>query len=96
MREIDMHTDTLLRRREAADALTAAGYPVAPATLATMASRGGGPPHRVFGRIPLDRWGDLLAWAEGRCTAPRASTAEADAAASMNPRPHNVAGTRSR
>ncbi len=71
-----MTPDTLLRRREAAEALTAAGYKTAPATLATMASRGGGPPHRLFGRVPLYRLADLMAWAESRCTPARISTSE--------------------
>ena len=70
--------DALLRRAELAAALTAYGFPTAPATLATMATRGGGPPFRLFGRIPLYRWGDALTWAEGRLSAPRRSTAEAD------------------
>jgi hypothetical protein len=50
------------------------------ATLATMASRGGGPPYRLFGRVPLYRWGDVLVWAEARLTAPRCSTTRGDAA----------------
>jgi hypothetical protein len=72
--------DALLTRRAAAAALTAAGYPVARATLATRAVRGGGPPFRKFGRVPLYRWADLLEWAEGRMSAPMRSTSEADAA----------------
>ena len=71
--------DTLLRRKALAEALTEAGYPVAETTLSTKATRGGGPPFRLFGRIPLYRWGDALAWAEGRMSAPRCSSAEADA-----------------
>ena len=70
--------DTRLTRRDAAAALTAAGYPVARATLATLASRGGGPPYQRFGRVPLYRWGDLLAWAESRLSAPLSSTSELD------------------
>lgn len=68
-----------LRRKAAAEALTAAGYPVSDKTLATMAVRGGGPVYRTFGRTVLYRWSDLLAWAEARCSAPRRSTSEADA-----------------
>jgi hypothetical protein len=71
--------DALLTRRDAAAALTAAGYPVARATLATRASRGGGPPYRRFGRVPLYRWGDLLTWAESRLSPPMRSTSEDDA-----------------
>jgi hypothetical protein len=71
--------NTRLRRMATAAALTAAGFPISDKTLATKASRGGGPPYRLFGRVPLYRWGDALAWAEGRLSAPRHSTSEADA-----------------
>jgi hypothetical protein len=50
---IPHNPDSLLRRNAVADALTEAGFPVAKATLATMATRGGGPPYRRFGRVPL-------------------------------------------
>jgi len=69
----------LLRRRQTAEALTAAGYPVAEKTLATKAVRGGGPPYQLFGRTVLYRWSNALAWAEGRLSAPRCSTSEPDA-----------------
>jgi hypothetical protein len=71
---------TLLTRDAAAAALTAAGYPVARATLATRASRGGGPPFRRFGVRPLYTWGDLITWAQSRLGPPMHSTSEADAA----------------
>jgi hypothetical protein len=71
--------DTLLGRKENAEALTAAGYPISKATLATMASRGGGPLYRSFGKHPRYRWGDSLAWAQARLSPPRGSTSEADA-----------------
>jgi hypothetical protein len=67
-----------LRRQQLADALKKEGFPTTTATLATQASRGGGPPFQMFGRIPLYRWGDALAWAQGRLSAPRHSTSEAD------------------
>lgn len=75
-----LNPDILLRRREAAAALTALGFPIAEATLATQATRGGGPEFRRFGRIPLYRWADLRSWAEERMTPPMRSTSEADAA----------------
>jgi hypothetical protein len=72
--------DALLRRRETADALTEAGFPMRPATLATKASRGGGPPYRRFGRgVAIYRWGDALQWAQLRLSAPMRSTSELDA-----------------
>ncbi len=71
--------NALLRRRRTAEALTAAGYPTAESTLATKGVRGGGPPYQLFGRTPLYRWRDALAWAESRMSAPRRSSSEADA-----------------
>jgi hypothetical protein len=70
--------DELLRREPLANALTEAGFPTASATLATKATRGGGPPFRCYGRIPLYRWGDALAWAESRLSPLRRSTSEGD------------------
>jgi hypothetical protein len=71
--------ETLLNRQDTAAALTSIGYFTSPATLATKATRGGGPPFRKFGRKPLYRWGDSLAWAEARLTPPMRTTSEADA-----------------
>jgi hypothetical protein len=72
--------DDLLTRQAAAFALTDAGFPVSPATLATKATRGGGPPYQLFGRRPLYRWGDVLEWARGRLSKPVVNTSEAAAA----------------
>jgi hypothetical protein len=72
--------ETLLRRGDAAHALREAGFPIARATLATLASRGGGPAYRRFGRVPLYKWSDLLYWAQSRLSAPMRSTSEADTA----------------
>ena len=69
--------NTLLTRDVTATALTARGYPVKAKTLATKASRGGGPPYRLFGVRPLYRWGDALAWAQDRLSTPIKSTSEA-------------------
>ncbi len=71
--------DSMLTRDKGAAALFDIGYPVTKATLATLASRGGGPLYQRFGRRVLYRWENLLSWAEGRCSAPRCSTSEADA-----------------
>jgi hypothetical protein len=75
---IPVDPDALLTRKATAEALTAAGYPVQEATLATKAGRGGGPPFRRFGRIPLYRWGDSLDWAHSRLSEPVTSTAQLD------------------
>ncbi len=63
--------EALLTRNAAADALTAAGFPVKSKTLATKACRGGGPPYRLFNGITLYRWGDCLDWAQRSLTSPR-------------------------
>ncbi len=73
--------DLLLDRRAAADFLVAQGYPCAPATLATLVTRGGGPLFQKFGVRVLYRQSDLVAWAEGKLAPPRRSTSEADRAA---------------
>lgn len=65
-----------LSRREAADFLTGQGYKTAPATLAKLASIGGGPVFESFGRRPLYREADLLKWAVERSTGPRRSTSD--------------------
>ena len=70
---------TLLTREEAAAALTAAGFPTSPATLATKAVRGGGPPYRRYGPRVLYQWGDALAWARSKLGPVVTSTAEFDA-----------------
>ena len=72
--------DSMLTRDAVAAALSAAGFPVSGATLATKATRGGGPPYQLFGRRPLYRWGDALEWARGRLSAPIANTSAARAA----------------
>ena len=70
--------ETWLRRNETAEALTEAGFPISPATLATKGSRGGGPRFRKFGRYPLYRWGDSLEWARSKLGPVVTSTAELD------------------
>ena len=68
--------NALLTRIETARALTSAGFPTKPATLATKATRGGGPPYRSFGNRVLYRWGDALSWAENCLSAPRTNTSQ--------------------
>jgi hypothetical protein len=69
-----------LARDTLALTLTAAGFPISKATLATLASRGGGPAFQLWGKKPLYSWGTALKWAEGRLRAPVRSTSEARAA----------------
>jgi hypothetical protein len=70
MAAVPESADTLLTRRELADALTALGFPTSPATLATKASRGGGPPYQRYGPRALYRWGLAVEWARGLLRAP--------------------------
>jgi hypothetical protein len=76
MAESAINPDAFLGRRQTAAELSALGYKVAEATLASKATRGGGPPMRSFGKRVLYRWGDALAWAESKLTAPYSSTSE--------------------
>jgi hypothetical protein len=68
--------DALLTRDAVASALTAVGFPISGPTLATKATRGGGPKFQRFGRRPLYRWGDAVARANSRLSAPVSSTSE--------------------
>jgi hypothetical protein len=78
MASIPNNPDVLLRRKALAEALSAYGVPITATTLATRATRGGGPPYRKYRRVPLYRWGDALAWFEASLSPPRCSTSEGD------------------
>jgi hypothetical protein len=67
-----------LTREALATALTEAGFPIKQKTLATKASRGGGPPFQRFGNKPLYRWGDALSWAISRLSDVVRNTSEND------------------
>jgi hypothetical protein len=73
--------NALLTRVQTAAALTQAGFPISAKTLATKATRGGGPPYRHFGQRVIYRWGDSLAWAHSLLGELRLSTSEIDAGA---------------
>ena len=72
--------ETKLRRADTAKSLTEAGYPITASTLATMATRGGGPPYEKWGPFPIYTWGATINWAKGRLSAPQRSTSETDRA----------------
>jgi hypothetical protein len=55
-----------LSRRDLAEALTNAGFPISHHTLATMATRGGGPRYVRFNGKVLYDLDVALAWAEAR------------------------------
>jgi len=70
--------NTFLPRAAFAAALTAAGFKIKASTLATKASRGGGPPFRKFGPYPLYQWGSGLAWAKSKLSPVVTTTSELD------------------
>jgi hypothetical protein len=76
---IQTDPDAQLGRKELAEALTAAGYKTAESTLASMATRGGGPKYRKYGKYPIYRWGDALEWVKSRLGPVVSSTSELDA-----------------
>jgi hypothetical protein len=67
----------LRERIPAAEFLSAQGYPISPRTLAKLASVGGGPLFRKWGRKVLYSEGNLLEWAQARCSELRSSTSQA-------------------
>jgi hypothetical protein len=77
---MNLDPDTRLTRPATAEELTKAGFPISPATLATKATRGGGPPYQKFGPRVIYTWGPTLEWARSRLSAPVSNTSEASAA----------------
>lgn len=64
-----------LRRSEASKYLELAhGVTLAPATLAKLACRGGGPEFQILGRSPLYQTQALDSWVAARLSAPRSNT----------------------
>jgi hypothetical protein len=63
-----LDSNSMLTREQAAKTLTEYGYPITAGALATLATRGGGPPRVRFGKRVLYRWASLIDWASGRCT----------------------------
>jgi hypothetical protein len=61
--------DRLLTRDQGAEALTEAGYPTSASTLSAVIRRGG-PPYKLYGRVALYRWQDLLTWAKSKLREP--------------------------
>lgn len=67
----------LLRRKQAARYLTEThGVPTAPQTLAKLATVGGGPLYRKFGRFPLYDVNDLDNWVAHKLSVKRRSTSD--------------------
>jgi hypothetical protein len=64
-------------RREAAAYLSSLGLPTSWRTLQKLATVGGGPRYRIFGRIAVYTDDDLHAHATSKLSAPRYSTSQA-------------------
>src|SRR5579872_1783745 len=76
MFDLETNPDAKLGRKEAAEALASLGYRIAEATLASMATRGGGPLFSKFGARVVYKWADVISWAEKRLTRPVTTTSE--------------------
>ena len=75
---MDTTTKPLLTRSELGAFLRASGYPIGESTLhkLCMPSRGEGPPvAKLWGKRPLYKPEDALAWAEARARVPEATAA---------------------
>jgi hypothetical protein len=83
MSQADIDASVRLSRKQTADALSSAGYPIAEATLASMATRGGGPLFSKFGPRVVYRWADVIKWAQHRLSKPVRSTSELGSIASL-------------
>lgn len=76
LKKIRNNPNDKLTREELALALTLIGFKISPKTLATIATRGGGPPYRRWNARVLYRWADALAWAEGKLGPVQCNTSE--------------------
>ena len=88
----DLDFERLLNRKEASAFLSERGYKVAVATLNKLACVGGGPPFRKFGRRPLYRPTDLIAWVAARTTTLVRSTSEVDSLLKQRTQPEAPTG----
>jgi hypothetical protein len=80
MTTIPARSDVWLTRIQLSTALSEHGYPVAVTTLATKATRGGGPPFKKFGPKALYRLDLALEWARSQLKEPPRRRASADSA----------------
>ena len=74
----EINPDALLDRKAIAEALTSLGFRTKQSTLATLASRGGGPTFQKYGQRVVYKWADALSWAQSRLSDPVASTSQLD------------------
>jgi hypothetical protein len=68
--------DQWFTRESLAEVLSACGFPISKRTLATKATRGGGPPYAKFGNRALYQGGPAVNWATAILSAPAANSSE--------------------
>lgn len=87
-----MHPSQFMRRKDAAQYLRDKFGVGSPATLAKLATLGGGPTYRKNGKIPLYLADDLDAWALAKIGPAQTSTSQhhAKPAAAPSIAPHDV------
>jgi hypothetical protein len=71
-----LSTETHLAPPEFAAALSALGFKITTKTLATKRCRGGGAPFKRWEKYVTYHWGQGLAWAQSRLSAPMSSTSQ--------------------
>jgi hypothetical protein len=78
---------TFLTRYQLAETLEQCGISVSYDTLATKATRGGGPPFRIFGKSAVYQWADVVAWVLETMGEPARTTSEHRARMASPPEP---------
>lgn len=78
---------TFLTRFQVSEALEACGIPLSYDTLATKATREGGPPFRIFGKSAVYQWCDVVAWVLETMGEPARTTSEHRARMASPPKP---------
>jgi hypothetical protein len=78
---------TFFTRPQLSDTLEECGIPLSADTLATKATRGGGPPFRIFGKSAVYQWADVVEWVRETMGEPACTTAEHRARQGTPPAP---------
>jgi hypothetical protein len=65
-----------LSRKQTAQALTECGIPTSEKTLSTKASRGGGPPYQLYGKVSVYTWSETIDWVLATLSKPARNASE--------------------
>jgi hypothetical protein len=82
---------TFMTRFQLAETLELCGIPLSYETLANKATKGGGPPFRIFGKSPVYQWGDVVAWLRETMGEPARTTSEHRARMASPPKSYEAA-----